>query len=98
MSNPVILARKILKESSKLISEESSTSMTQLLEFLESKDDPDPGEIYLLESIYQYIEKLNILESHLDKYIKRSTSKLKGNKLNSLYESNKGYGSSVLFD
>lgn len=98
MSNSVQLAKKILKESSKFISSEESSSITQLLEFLENKVDPDPGEVYLLDAIYQYIEKTNLLESHLNKYIHKSASKLKGNKLNSLYENNNKYGSSVLFD
>jgi mRNA-degrading endonuclease RelE of RelBE toxin-antitoxin system len=99
MSNNVILAKKILKESSKFISSETSDSLNKLIESLEDKNDPDPSEVYLLESIYQYIEKLNLLESHLNKYIQKATaSKVKGNKLSSLYENENKFGSSVLFD
>jgi hypothetical protein len=98
MSNSVNLAQKILKESYRFITSETSESMNQLMMYLEEKVDPDPSEIYLLESIYQYIEKMNLLESHLNKFVQKSKSKLKGNKLNSLYEADNKYGSSVLFD
>ncbi len=82
----------------------SSTSgneniLGRLIELLENKEDPDSTELYLIESLYQYLEKLSILENHLKKYIKGYNHKtLIGNKLDDLYDNRKGYGSSKLFD
>lgn len=97
-SNSISLAKKILSKSNKFISKDTSDSLSRLVEELENKNDPDPKELYLLDAIYQYIEKLTLLESHLSKYIQKDSDKIKGNKLNSLYENQTKYGSSVLFD
>lgn len=56
-----------------------------LIEILESKEDPDPIEIRLVQNIYSFIEKLNILESNIKSYSKETTN-LTGNKLSNLYE------------
>lgn len=59
--------------------------LTGLIELLENKPDPDPIEIRLVENMYAFIEKLNILESNLNSYSKEG-GKTMGNKLTSLYE------------
>jgi len=94
--NPINLSRKTLQEISKI--SESGDILLELIDLLENKSDPDPTEVHLLNSIYQYIEKLSLLESHLQKYSRKSNIKLQGNKLNTLYENNRGYGTSKLFD
>lgn len=56
-----------------------------LIETLESKNDPDPIEIKLVDNIYSFLEKLNILENNISSYSKEGTNS-SGNKLSSLYE------------
>lgn len=57
-----------------------------LIDILESKNDPDPIEIKLVDSIYSFLEKLNILENNITSYSKEAMNPY-GNKLTSLYES-----------
>ena len=96
MANIIPLVRRVLKESEKIMSDEGS--INQLIEFIETKSDPDPAELYLLESLYQYHEKANMLQSHINKYIQKSNQDIKGNKLSSLYDKDNTYGTSRLFD
>jgi hypothetical protein len=56
-----------------------------LIESLESKNDPDPIEIKLVDSIYSFLEKLNLLENNISTYSKEAINPF-GNKLSSLYE------------
>jgi len=56
-----------------------------LIESLENKNDPDPIEIKLVDNIYSFLEKLNILESNINSYSKDAFN-LTGSKLSSLYE------------
>lgn len=72
-------------------------SLSSILEELEVKNDPDPVEVEIVDVAYQAIEKLNLLQSALNQY-KNSKGDLTGNKLTNLYDSNKGSGSSILFD
>jgi hypothetical protein len=67
-----------------------------LIEVLESKNDPDPAEIRLVDSIYSFVEKLNILESNISNYSKKNSEDA-GSKLNSLYE-NISYNGSIYRD
>lgn len=61
--------------------------LSTILEKLETKIDPDPIEMEIVDSAYQVIEKLNILENNLNKYITDGNETLPGNVLNNLYES-----------
>lgn len=61
--------------------------LTTVLENLEEKIDPEPIEIEIVDSAYQAIEKLNLLENNLRKYVMVSNEILPGNKLEDLYES-----------
>jgi 16S rRNA G527 N7-methylase RsmG len=72
-----------------LSSEDSRTTfeaLSSLAENLETKNDPDPVEIRLVANIYEFIERLKILESNMKSYVKDSRKDLSGNKLESLYE------------
>jgi hypothetical protein len=67
--------------------EESLETLNYLIDLLETKSDPDPEEIQLVDSAYQFVEKLKTLEAQLKKYIGGKHESLPGNKLNSLYNS-----------
>lgn len=61
--------------------------LSTILEGLEDKPDPDRIEIEIVDSAYQAIEKLSVLESMLRKYVNDENNKtLPGNKLFDLYE------------
>lgn len=70
--------------------------LQELIEVLESKNDPEPAEIRLVDSIYSFIEKLNILESNISTYSKKNSSSAES-KLSSLYE-NISYNGSIYRD
>jgi hypothetical protein len=59
--------------------------LQDLIDILESKNDPDPIEIKLVDSIYSFLEKLNILENNIKQYSK-DTRNPTSSKLGSLYE------------
>ena len=61
--------------------------LTSILEKLEDKIDPEPIEMEIVDSAYQAIEKLNMLENNLRKYVTDGNKTLPGNRLNDLYES-----------
>jgi len=61
--------------------------LTTILENLEEKNDPEPIEMEIVDSAYQAIEKLNLLENNLRKYANDKNSTLLGTTLNDLYES-----------
>jgi hypothetical protein len=75
----------------------SSGLLDDLIEELEIKEDPDPADLYLLETLYQFKEKLKITEAKLSSYLIKSRESLPGNKLSDLYDSLNGYGTSKLF-
>jgi hypothetical protein len=95
-TKPVKLASKLLQE----IASESSSSPVEtiscLLEILESKEDPESDEIYLISNLYQTLEKVKLLESHLRSYV-NGDKVHRGNKLADLYDKLDSYGSSKLF-
>jgi len=90
------LSKKLLKEISSSIGK--TETLDTLIDILESTNDPDPSELYLLESLYQLKEKLKITESRIDSYIIKNRDLLPGNKLNDLYNNKRSIGSSILFD
>ncbi len=64
--------------------------LENILKELESKIDPDPIEMEIVDSAYQTIEKLNVLENNLRKYVTDENNKtLPGSRLNDLYESSR---------
>ena len=58
--------------------------LENLLEELENKPDPELYEVHLVENIYQYLEKLKIMEVNLNNYVRGSYKDLLGNKITSL--------------
>ena len=70
--------------------------LTSLLEDLESKNDPEPIEMTIVNEAYQTLEKIQVLESALRAYV-RTGGSLDGDKLSDLYDDNDGVGSSKLF-
>jgi hypothetical protein len=68
------------------------------LKYLEEKIDPDPIEIQIVDTAYQAIEKIQLLEAALRKYQAEGGQELLGNKLDDLYSSEpKNTGTSRLF-
>jgi hypothetical protein len=59
--------------------------LTRLVDQLENKEDPDPIELRLLESIYMFLEKLQILQGNLKSY-SRDFKDIQKNKLSDLYD------------
>jgi len=57
--------------------------LSKLVEQLENKKDPDPIELKLLESIYIFLEKFQILQGNLKSY---SRDFIKRNVLSDLYD------------
>ena len=62
-------------------------SLSNMLEALETKDDPDPIELEMVDISYQFIEKMNLLSELLKKYVNENDI-LIGDKIQSLYEGN----------
>lgn len=87
------LARRVIREFSE--STDSQSIINELIEHIENRLDPNPEEVYLLETLYQFVEKSQLLQSHLEKYIKKTNQKLKGNKLSELYDNDNKYGTSI---
>ena len=63
--------------------------LSKLVDQLENKRDPDPIELKLLESIYHFLEKFQILQGNLKSYSRdfKDTAK---NKLSDLYDESSG--------
>jgi len=90
------LITKFLNE---LNSDEMKSAMehlTEILEDLETKNDPEPIEMEIVNEAYQTLEKLQILEAAIRRYL-NTERKLTGDKLDSLYDNNHGSGTSTLF-
>lgn len=64
--------------------------LSKLVDQLENKKDPDPIELRLLESIYHFLEKFQILQGNLKNYSKDFTRSLTKNKLSDLYDDSSG--------
>ena len=99
MSRTTTLAFKFLRElNSSDVQNTFFTSLTVLLEYLESKEDPDPNEVEMVNAAYQALEKFKVLEG-LIKYHIGENNIQKGSKLQNLYDkSPTSVGSQVLFD
>jgi hypothetical protein len=62
-------------------------SLSNMLESLETKDDPDLIELEITDTAYQLIEKVNLLSELLKKYVNENDILL-GDKVQSLYDEN----------
>ena len=85
MINYTKLAQEFLTNLASKGSSEVFESLSLLAENLETKNDPEPSEVQLVSNIYEFIEKLRILESSLKNYVKESRENLPGNHLDRLY-------------
>lgn len=56
-----------------------------LMDHLETKDDPDPSELQIVNSVYEVLEHLRTLEAYLKRRVGDSPQ-LTGSKLQSLYD------------
>ena len=72
-------------------------SLSTIVENLEVKNDPELIEVEIVNTAYQVIEKLNLLQSAMRQY-KNSEETLTGTKLTDLYGNTKSSGTSTLFD
>ena len=70
--------------------------LNEILELLENKNDPEPIEMEIVNEAYQTLEKLQVLEAAIRRYL-NDGRELKGDKLNDLYENNHKGGTSTLF-
>ena len=69
-----------------------------LVEHLETKIDPEPEELQIVNSVYQALEQLRTLEGFLKRRVGESPE-LTGNKLQSLYDkAPTNLGSQIMFD
>ena len=99
MSRTDKLVANFLSELHSNESLEMFEKLSQLIEHLEEKEDPEPTDVLLMDHIYQTLEKLKTLDSILKNYVGESGTILKGNKLQGLYDATPSYvGSQVLFD
>ena len=91
------IAQKFLSELHSAEVNVAFETLALLNEQMETKDDPDPIEIRLVESIYHFIEKLKTLEHNIQSYVK-DTDEIPSNKLEDLYDRKPAVGTSdVLF-
>lgn len=95
-TNLTRLSKKLLKEINNI--NEKDDTLNILITILESANDPDPSELYLLESLYQLREKAKLVESRIQNHLIQKNKSLPGNKLNDLYNINTPFGSSKLFN
>ena len=93
--NTTRLSKKLLTEIKSTL---GKSNLDILIETLESTIDPDPFELYLLESLYQLKEKIVLAESRINNYLIKSKNKLPENKLDDLYGNSHGIGTSKLFE
>jgi len=79
--------------------QETFRSLEALLDHLETKHDPEPKDMQIVDTAYQLLEKLKFFEGTLKQYVGDSDIILKGNKLQRLYaQAPKNTGSQVMFD
>lgn len=83
MIDPGKIAQRFLNE---LHQSDAMETLVRLTEILENKDDPEMTEVRLCDNIYQFVEKLRVMEFNLKSYVKESNGALPGSKLASLWE------------
>jgi hypothetical protein len=86
MSNQKTSVIRFLNELNSIKVKETFDGLTSILAALENKNDPDRAEMEIVESVYQFIEKLNIMDNNLRQYVKGLNEKsLPSNILTELY-------------
>lgn len=92
--NTARLSKKLLKE---IRLNDNLNTLEVLIETLELTVDPDPSELYLLESLHHLREKILMTESRINSFLIKSKAKIPENKLEDLYNNEEGIGTSKLF-
>ena len=72
-------------------------SLINLSSYLEEKNDPDPEEVEIVESVYQMIEKFKLLHASLRKRVHTEGEKNVGGTLSRLYDKPVEGNTSALF-
>jgi hypothetical protein len=85
MSRTTKLAFKFLRELNSSNVQDTFESLGTLLEYLESKNDPEPVEVQMVDTAYQALEKIKTLEGLIKRHVGES-SIAKGNILQNLYD------------
>jgi len=98
MSKPNQLVVNLLNELHEKEFKITFESLTVLLDYLETKNDPSQAELQIINSIYQFIEKVKIMESALRVYTGKNSQRLLGSKLTNLYENSILSGTQKLFE
>jgi hypothetical protein len=81
MSRTTKLVFRFLRELDSKDVQDTFESLGVLLDHLETKNDPEPVEVQLVDTAYQTLEKLKTLEGLMKRYIGDSDQINKGNKL-----------------
>lgn len=87
MSRATNLVVNFLNELNSQEFRDAFESLNVLIEYLENKNDPEPSELQIVETSYEFIEKVKLLESALRSY-SQSNDQL-GSKLQKLYDNNR---------
>jgi len=98
MKDSGVLAQKFLGQLRSSDSRDMFEQLATLVEFLENKNDPEPTEMYLVESIYHFFEKLKTLENNINSYVKESFGDFPGEHLSDLIANKEGQGSTKIFE
>ena len=99
MSKTDKLVTRFLRELNTSTVQDTLQSLQALLDHLETKHDPEPQDMQIVDTAYQLLEKLKTLEGTLKLYVGDSKKILRGNTLQSLYErAPKSPGSQIMFD
>lgn len=98
MSKPNQLVVNLLNELHEKEFKITFESLSVLLDYLETKNDPSQAELQIINSIYQFIEKVKIMESALRIYTGNNSQRLLGSKLTNLYENSILHGTQKLFE
>jgi hypothetical protein len=72
-------------------------SLVNLSSYLEEKNDPEPEEVAIVESVYQMVEKFKLLHTSLRKRVNSLDNKNVGGTLTRLYDKPVEGNTSVLF-
>lgn len=83
---PQKLALNFLNELETGDTKDSLSLLNRILEHLEEKADPEPIEMEMVDLTYQLLEKFQLLEAAMKKYIADSNGSLEGNILSDLYD------------
>lgn len=98
MSNTDRKMQEILRKLNSVQVQETFNLLTQLIEELEVKDDPEPFEIHFVNDAYQLLEKVGLVRGMMNENLSRSP-KLKGSRLQDLYDREpSSVGTQSLFD